>query len=363
MSKKRIIQITIGMIVLVVVGGICFVKWDKKLEVKEPTNISEKENTKVGTDMDIVLSLEDKITENSSWCGTFNLIWNDLKNDLVKQDIEFTPQLEIVKNLNKGTFTASYLSEESYYKTYGVPTLELKEEIEKAIQEKFEETSDILDNFNWENHGPEDYFLYAMLKKQFEFPKMFSELEKGNFRNASNVEYFGIDKDTQKEVRQQVKVLYYNALDDFAIQLNTKQNDEVIITRGNQKDTFGSAYEEIKKKSETYEGNRNFGERDTLKIPNIDFDLKKEIQELENKYFKFANGNVYRIDKALQTIQFQLDQKGGKIKSEAGIMLDNAAIIKPEETREFSVDDTFMLFLREEEKDLPYFATKISDIN
>jgi hypothetical protein len=36
--------------------------------------------------------------------------------------------------------------------------------------------------------------------------------------------------------------------------------------------------------------------------------------------------------------------------------------IKPEEPREFLVDDTFMLFLKEEEKDLPYFAAKISDI-
>ncbi len=38
------------------------------------------------------------------WCGTFNLIWNDLKNELAKKDIEFTPQLDVVRNLNKGTF-------------------------------------------------------------------------------------------------------------------------------------------------------------------------------------------------------------------------------------------------------------------
>lgn len=311
MSKKRIIiAIGILIIILAIVGGIYWVKLNKEQENNEPT----KENTKFGSHMDVVLSLEDKITENSTWCGTFNLIWNDLKNDLAKQDIEFIPQLEIVKNLNKGTFNASYLSENSYYKTYGAPTLQFKEQIEKAIQEKFNETSDILDSFNWENKSSEDYFLYAMLKKQFEFPKMFSELEKGNFRNTSNVEYFGINNETEKEVREQVEVLYYNTPDDFAIQLNTKGNDEVILARGNQKDTFGSAYEEIKQKSKAYEGNYNFEEHDTLKIPNIDFNLKKEIQELENKEFKFANGNIYRIEKALQTIQFQLDKKGRKNK-------------------------------------------------
>lgn len=44
------------------------------------------------------------------------------------------------------------------------------------------------------------------------------------------------------------------------------------------------------------------------------------------------------------------------------MMLDKAAIMVPEEPREFLVDDTFMLFLKEEEKDLPYFAAQISDI-
>lgn len=319
MSKKKIIiAIIILIIILLVVGGIYWAKQNREPETKEPTKISEEENPKVSTDMNVVLSLEDKITENSTWCGTFNLIWNDLKNDLVKQDIEFIPQLEIVKNLNKGTFNTSYLSENSYYKIYGVPTLQLKEQIEKAIQEKFGETSDILDSFNWENHGSEDYFLYAMLKKQFEFPKMFSELEKGNFRTTPNVEYFGINKETEKEVREQVEVLYYNTPDDFAIQLNTKGNDQVILARGCQKDTFGSAYEEIKQKDQDYEGNHNFEETDTLKIPNIDFNLKKEIQELENKQFKFANGDIYWIEKALQTIQFKLDKKGRKNKKRSG---------------------------------------------
>lgn len=357
--SKRVIGLVISIIVvaLLVAGTIYLINSSQKPEPEIENN--KNSNTK---DISIVLSLEDEIAENSSWCGTFNLIWNDLKSDLVQKDIEITPQLDIVKNLNKGTFNTSYLSEKSYYKTYGHPSLALKEEIEKAIQEKFNETSDILDNFNWENRNPEDYFLYAMLKKQFEFPKVFTQLEDGSFRNHENVKYFGIDKNTEDQVREQVEVLYYNSKENFAIKLKTKEDDEVIITRGSKKQTFGDIYEEIKQKEESYEGNHNFEKIDTLKVPNITIDLKQEINELENKEFKFANGDVYRIEKALQTIQFELDKKGGKIKSEAGMMLDKAAIIEPEEPREFLVNDTFVIFLKEEGKDLPYFAAKISDI-
>ena len=120
-----------------------------------------------------VLSLEDEIKEDSIWCGTFQLIWNDLKNDLAKQYIVFVLQLKVAENLNKETFTIDDISEEYYYKKIGNPSLKLKEEIEKAIKKKFNETSDILDDFDWEGKTPEDYFLYVMLKKEFEFEKGF----------------------------------------------------------------------------------------------------------------------------------------------------------------------------------------------
>ena len=317
---------------------------------------------KINTRLSIVTSLEDEIKSNTAWCGTFNLIWNDLKNDLAKQDIIFNPQPTMVDNLNKGTFNTSYLSEDSYYKVYGTPTPELKKQIEKAIKEKFNETSSILDDFNWENGQDGDHFLYVMLKKQFEFPKVFTKLENGDFGKYKNVKYFGIDSNTDEAVRDQVKVLYYNSSSDFAIKLKTKQNDEVIISRGNTENNFGDIFKGITEKSSKYEGKKSFSKTDKLKIPKISFNLKQEITEVENKPYTFSNGDIYYIEKALQTIEFDLDEKGGRIKSEAGMMTKLSAAM-PEEPREFMVDDTFTIFLKEKGKDLPYFAAQISDIS
>ncbi len=352
--KKRILLAVL--MILIIAGGIfVFSKW----KGNEKGNIEYRTSKNLG----IVLSLEDEIiSDNTAWCGTFNLIWNDLKNDLAKQDILFTPQKKLVENLNKGTFNTSHLSENSYYKVYGRPTLELKAEIEKAIQEKFNETSDILDDFDWNNRNPEDYFLYSMLKKEFEFPKAFSELEEGTFGNYENVTYFGIDENTDEQVRKQVEVLYYYSKDDFAVKLFTKENDEVILAKGREENSFGKMYETIQKEKENYDGEISFGEEDILKIPNIKINLKEEFHELENEPFLFSNGNEYQIETALQTIQFELDKKGGKIKSEAGMMVRKMAIMMPEESRQFLIDDTFTIFLLEENRDLPYFAAKISDI-
>ena len=355
--KNKILKVIVVILIMILIIGI-FVYFINK-NTKEGT--SKMSGYELKSNINVVASLEDEITEDTAWCGTFNLIWNDLKNDLAKQDIVFTPQLKMVENLNKETFNTSYLSEESYYKTYGIPSIQLKEKIEKEIKEKFNETSDILNNFDWENAGPEDYFLYSMLKKEFEFPKQFTGLPNGKFGNYENVKYFGINSSTDENVREQVEVLYYNSKDDFAIKLKTKTDDEVIISKGNTQNTFKEIYEEIQKNNQNYKDNKALTKNDTLQIPNIDFNVKKEYEELENNTFKFSNGEEYKIDKALQTIQFNLDKKGGKIRSEAGMMVNKSSLLQ-DKPREFLVNDTFCIFLKEKNKELPYFASKISDI-
>lgn len=346
MNKKPIV---VGILLLLVLGGLTY----KELKVK-------KEEYKT-TDLDVVLSLEDTISNNSIWCGTFNLIWNDLKQELVKKDIEFTPQPEVVKNLNKGTFTESELSDDSYYKVLGRPTTTLKKEIENAIKNKFNETSDILNDFEWTDEETEDYFLYTMLKKEFHFPKVFTKLEKGNFKNTKNVDYFGIDSTTDESVYDQVVILYSNSASDFAIKLTTEENEEIILSRGNKETTFKEIYEEIKKKSINNTSIRSFQKGDSLKIPYLNLKTKKEFTELENKEFYLANGEKYWIEKALQTISLELNEQGGKIKSEAGMHIKNLSALE-NSSREFHFDDEFVLILKEKDKNLPYFAAKITDI-
>ena len=88
------------------------------------------------------------------------------------------------------------------------------------------------------------YVLYAMLKKNFEFPTKFTVLDNGEFGNYKNVKFFGINSKTDNVTRKQVEVLYYNSAEDFAIKLITKGNDEIIITKGNIEDSFLNIYQD-----------------------------------------------------------------------------------------------------------------------
>ncbi len=52
----------------------------------------------------------DEISSDVAWSPTFELIWNDLKNEIVKQDIVFEEKNKIVDNLNKEYFQENMIN-------------------------------------------------------------------------------------------------------------------------------------------------------------------------------------------------------------------------------------------------------------
>ena len=340
---------------------------------KQPED--EEKDIKQTVGVTVVPTMLDTITTDSSWCGTFQLVWNDMKNEVVKKDIVFNPQLNMVKNLNKEDFNESMLSDDYYFKIYGLKSLKLKEQIKNGIKEKFNQTSDILDNFDWSEEGLDDpnnidtrrYFFYTMLYRKFEFLQEFDKLDNDKFgKKYKDVEYFGIDANTKDSVGNQIEVLYYNSKDDFAILINTKTDDEVIFCKNPKGNTFNEIYENMNKESNKYTGSKSFKGVDEFKAPKLTFNEKKEYDELANKQFATADGSIGEIQKAIQTIKFSLDEKGGEIKSETAIDATFTTSIEEipnkDEPRYFYVDDTFAIFLREKGKTKPYFAGRVDDI-
>jgi len=364
LKNKKFIIIILAIIVVIAIAGIVLInkKGNKATNLEKTSGIT------------VVPTMNDKITADSSWCGTFQLVWNDMKNEVVKTDIVFNPQLDMVKNLNKEDFNETMLSNEYYFKIYGLKSLELKKQIENGIKEKFNQTSDIINDFDWSEEGLNDpndsdtrrYFFYTMLYRKFEFWKEFDKLENDKFgKKHKNIEYFGIDKKTKKSVGNQITVLYYNSKNDFAILINTKTNDEVIFCKSPKGSSFNEIYNNMNNEANKYTGSKSFKNVDEFKAPKLKINEKREYTELAGKEFKTADGSIGEIQKAIQTIEFSLDEKGGEIKSEAGLDApEDTALISPKEDkpRYFYVNDTFALFLREKGKTKPYFAGRVDDI-
>ena len=198
-------------------------------------------------------------TQNKVWVGTFQLVWNDFVNEILKAPVKFVSgSQKEAKQLNKQEFTQDMLSAESYYKTYGKTSIELKNTIENAIMEKFNEKSEILDKIDW-NKPNSAYFLYVMLKKDFDFLQKFNNLASGNFgTNNYQTKYFGINETSKNQLYKNVRILFFNNPKDFAVELRTQSNDIVMLYRTDKNQSFNSLYKEMNKKSSKYKGNNNF---------------------------------------------------------------------------------------------------------
>ena len=295
------------------------------------------------------------------WVGTFQLVWNDFMDKVIHMPVRFREGTPVsVQELNKQAFTELDLSEDCYYKMAGKVTKRTKKQIAKAIKKKFDETSDILDQIDW-NPKQEKLLIYAMLKKDFEFLNEFEKLGKAPFAQNQEAEYFGISKGNS-ELSEGVEVLFYNSERDFAVKLITKNNDEVYLYKNPSNKAFNYIWQDMWKKKSYFKGITEFKNNDELKVPNIKFAEEKMFDEVTNKRIKGTN---LVIDKAMETIKFDMNNKGVELKSEAAMSIATCSMPSPEEMipREFNFDDTFVIFLREVKKQKPYFALRVHDIS
>ncbi len=297
--------------------------------------------------------------QNRIWVGTFQLVWNELTDKIVKAPVKFLDfDSQMANNLNQKQFKKSNLNEKSYYVKSGIVSPALKAEIEKNIKSKFHETSDILKMFDF-TYNPEKIFVYAMLKKDFRFTNAFDKLATGNFGDSQEkVKYFGINDNSNPKLYKNVNVLFYNDDNDFAVKLYTKGKDEVLLYRTNDDKTFDKYYAELNDKTAKYSGDKNFVKNDTLTIPDIKLYQETSFNELEGHQIVGTN---MQIDKTIETVDFRMNNKGVKLKSEAAIML-RCMSLAPREGRDFTFNNNFVLFLIEKNQNTPYYAMKVSDV-
>ena len=301
------------------------------------------------------------IDTNKVWVGSFNLVWNDFMNDVIGNNIEFENGNSIlVEDLNKQSFTTNELNSNSYIKKQGIATLSLKNEIENELKQKFNENnSKILNNIDWNNSN--SYILYAMLKKEFNYLEKFPTLASDTFgESKEKVKYFGLRPDTSQVASKNIEVLFYNSDEDFAIKLKTQEGEEVYLYRTNGiNQSFEENYQEMMEKKSNYTGSNKWQKNDLLKIPFIQVNEVINYDELCGKYIKGTN--IY-IAQALQTIEFELNNFGGSVKSEALIETLRSGKAS-EKDRKFYYNDDFILYLKEENKEKPYLALRVDDMN
>ena len=304
------------------------------------TQIYKKFNTNHNITMNPTYqSTLDENTINNLWVGTLELAWKELKERIRKDKIEIENEnLQIVNDLNNSVFSKEMLDPKDY-----------KINVERTV-----------------TNG---YKIEASLNKELSFLERFDNFSKDytnmTFGDGEEfIKYFGINNASSEEMNKNIEVLFYNKQDnsslksnDFAIKLNTKQGDEIILYRTDETKSFEEYYNDIKEKTQKYEGSKVFSENDELLIPYVRVNGMISYNELYGKEIKDSKGLI--IYDVVQDVNFSLNEKGCNLASGLTMVTQYMGIVN--DTKLCYFKDTFIIFMKEKDTEQPYFSLKVDN--
>jgi hypothetical protein len=301
--------------------------------------------------------------KNVLWCGTLQLAWNKAI-DLVGEKLRFTTPSPVADLLNREDFTEADLSPDSYVAIADFETNNVEDEIRAALEKTFHgAASPELIPPKPSNPGPDDFVAYAYLYKDLAFAHPFSDNDPLTFAGEP-VKNFGLSHADQlsPEVFQQIEIYDYQSPDNFIIELKTKAaGDQLILAKippaATLQATIDAALQRVSASKPEIARHS-----DSLAVPKLNFDLKKEFGELQGLILDPSPSakvkQRLRIEKAEQLIRFQLNEKGAVLKSEAAIVM-RALAIMPGHSMIF--DRPFLVLMKEANSTKPYFALWIGN--
>ncbi len=279
----------------------------------------------------------DENTINNLWVGTLDLAWKDLEDKIGLNKIELEGEMpQIANDLNESTFSKEMLNPNDY-----------KINVERTL-----------------TNG---YKIDATLNKELNFLESFDNFNdyKWTFGNSEEyIKYFGINNASPEKMNKNVEILFYNKLNngsllsnDMAIKLKTKEGDEIILYRTDDKKSFDEYYEDVKTKAKNYKGRTEFTKDDELRIPYVKVNGMINYKQLYDKKIKNSKG-LYIYD-VIQNVNFYLNERGCNLSSKATMVTEYMGI--GQDTKYCYFQDTFIVFMKEANSDKPYFALKVDN--
>lgn len=266
----------------------------------------------------------DKVSQkdaNHVWTGIFEILLNSLK---VSQKNEESINRILENNINMNNFSNKILKDNSYY----------------IKLEYFE------DKISTSAH----------LNRTLEFLLPFDRLPNETFGISNKaVKYFGISFNSNSELSNNIEILFYNSCDDFALKIKTKTDEEIILYRkDNLNESFEKIYEELVLESNTYNISKLIYNDIELKIPYIDF---------YNMANYSSSSDTIKKSILMQDISFNMNEKGCNTESTAVINISSLddIINNTNETLELFLTNKFIVFLKDKNLELPYFALQVND--
>jgi hypothetical protein len=290
---------------------------------------------------------------NYIWTGAMNLCWTALSQTVIKQPISIKTEdsvaLAMAEKFNHPTCTTDDLDEPSYYIKAGIGPKTL-EAINRESREKFPQKS--FDDVDMPI-GDDGIISYAYFYKKVSYEKPFTKCD--IYFDSTRVKGFeAIDKQ-----KQTVEVLHYDSDDKFIIRLRLKsKGDELILAKGYQTQDPSEVLASLNEMA-GHDASK-LGDDDHFRMPLLKINCRRDYEELIGKSLANPGFTDFIIAAMFENINFELDEEGAKVESQAVIGAERGAM--PKKTgRYFYLDKAFWVIMKREDSARPYFLLGVNN--
>lgn len=313
----------------------------------------------------ILPALDSPILKNHNiiWCSSFQLAWNELKDNIIKAPILLGENQELAGLLNQANQSKQDIMEDEYYARAGLVGENIIETIQQEMKQKY--PNEPVPSF--EDVLPGDSIVsYSFLSANVRFKIPYFENDKelvytDSTGNKTSITSFGIREQDDYaffKLRRQIKILFCERDEEFkvmkcAVDLCQESSpNQIVLAMIEPKETLIETLSYIDqqyKNTPEDEYYHEFGPNDVLLVPNIFWRIVHRFNELEGKTIQNPEYQGWPIQRAMQVIQFRLDRSGAELKSESKLY------VQPIPTF-YVFDRPFLIYIKKRGADYPFFT-------
>jgi hypothetical protein len=306
--------------------------------------------------------------KNIIWCGSFQMAWSHLGDDVIGEPPQVAGAEEICARLNAAQFSEADLPPDSYYAEAGYVRDGIRERIADEMQRRFGRKPELS-----AAHPEEVIVAYAFLRANVPFSiPFFDNREEFVFTDwkgeKTSVKSFGIrpkDEAAYRQLRAQVEVLcagwdpskHSIGLAEYILDpCRDSEPYQLILALVEPKPTLQDTLADVEHKIATEPDPRRWpphelGPNDVLLIPNFDWEITHHFAEMEGRERVFLNqgfGDLY-LGRAEELVRFRLDRSGAELESESALAPESMPL-------HYVFDKPFLVYIKKRGGDRPFFV-------
>jgi len=324
----------------------------------------EQVNTTALKETCVVPTLESPIPQynNAIWCGTLQLAWNKLKNDIIREPIGLIGADRLSGELNNARLSAHDLDAGSFYADAGLVSDGILERIGEQMAKRFPAEPKPLFSGQYTQALP-TIVAYSYLYVNIPFTPPFSNrpfaftFRQSNGKSVETTSFCGLPR----AARDQVDVLDYDACTgfdragfdtaEFVVDLcKSTEPYQIILARIPCPRSLGEGVASVEERiarfreKSDYGNERKLKQEDSLIVPDVLFKLQHHFGELEGRSLANVRFEGYHLFEVVQIVDFGLSRTGLTLKSEVRLGTTRAG--PAEKPRYLHFDRPFLIYIK-----------------